>query len=317
MANPALINDFEMRYQKLMILLRRLPISVWQNVLIAFALVWMCGSVAQLVWLLIPSPEVPQPKVLAVQSVGDDAPISGYSVDLSALQSHQLFGEAVAGAAIEPESTAAIAPNINENNVEKTALNLKLVGLLASSTNEEAAAIIAQGADQKIYQIGDKLPAGNSVTLAKVLTDRVILNNNGNYEALWLYSENDFAVSYSRPVSRSAPAEPRRQEQVISASIKPSEVPESISDVVRFSVHREEGKMVGFRLRPSRNRELFTRLGLQANDIVTSVNGVAIDSPQAIRDHYQQLKTASVADLEIKRGDERLFINISLDSISE
>ncbi len=321
MADQALLNQFEQRYQELAGQVRRLPLAFWRNVVIVLALMWACNSLARMVWLVFSPPMLPTPPVVAVQEVQEASLASGYSVDLAALQSLQTFGDGVEEAVEAPVETAQVAPGI-EDNAAKTSLNLDLVGIVASNDPAQSSAVIAQGSNQKIYQIEDKLPAGNNVSLAKVLHDRVILNNNGKYESLWLYSEADFNVTYSYTNTASndddeAEEDAEPETTRIESKIKPEDVPKSISDVVRFSVHRENGQMVGFRIRPGKNRELFEQLGLEANDVVTSVNGIPIDNAQAIRDNYQQLKSATSADLEIRRGEETVYVNVSLDTTSE
>lgn len=96
--------------------------------------------------------------------------------------------------------------------------------------------------------------------------------------------------------------------------MKQDQIPTSINDVIRFSVYREDGKMLGYRVRPGRERELFDQVGLKMNDIVTSVNGIRVDDPKQIRMVYQSLKTATSAQLEVMRDGETSIINISLDS---
>lgn len=72
--------------------------------------------------------------------------------------------------------------------------------------------------------------------------------------------------------------------------------------------------MVGYRVRPGRERELFDQVGLKTNDIVTSVNGIEINDPKQIRTVYQNLKTATEAQLEVNRDGEIIPITISLDT---
>jgi general secretion pathway protein C len=301
-----------------------LPLSFWRALVIVLALLWLVRSLADLFWLLMPEPELSGPDTLVhVESSGAVTPV--YNVDLAAIQDTPVFGTAAEGAGELIETPqVSVAPGIEEG-AAKTKLDLKLVGVLMSSQAEYSSATIARGSSQDLYQINDKMPVGNNVSLAKVLSDRVILDNNGNYESLWLYTEADFnvhqgsAASYPRPVVRDEPqaaevGDDDGDENVVQSRIKASDVPESISDVVRFSVHRDDGQMVGFRIRPGKNRELFEQLGLQTNDIVTAVNGIPIDNAQAIRDNYQELKNASSADLEVKRGEETVYINVSLDT---
>ena len=317
MASAALLNTFQDQLENLLSIVRRAPLGAWKTLAIAIALLWACYSLARLVWIFLPAPALPMPAELVVQDLGASAGSGGYSVDLEALQSQQIFGDA---AELQEEQPAVVEarPGI-EANAAKTKLNLKLAGVFVSSDPAESMAIIAKGSDQEFYQVDDKLPAGANVSLAKVLSDRVILSNAGKYESLWLYSESDFKVSASAPSTTTStrPKNTVKTAPKIEQKVSASEIPESIRDVVRFSVHREDGQMKGFKIRPGKNKDLFEQLGLQANDIVTAVNGIPVDNAQAIRDNYQQLKKATSADLEILRGEDVIYINVSLDSLSE
>lgn len=312
MAEAALKHSLDQQWVSWSTKLRAVPNDVWRAVVIAIALIWVCQSLAKLVWILFPAPHISAPQQMAVQAVGSAALAPAHAVPLDSLVDAQIFGDGVEGELAQVEQANAAQPAINEN-VEKTKLDLDLVGIVASNDADASSAVIASGKDQKIYQINDKMPVGNNVTLAKVLHDRVILSNNGNYEALWLYTETDFKVKYAYSTDHE-PSRESPEPAKITAKVAPSQIPKSISEVVRFSVHREDGQMIGFRIRPGKNRALFEQMGLQANDVVTSVNGIPIDSPQAIRDHYQQLKSATAADLEIRRGEETLYINVTVDT---
>jgi general secretion pathway protein C len=329
MTSASFSQHFEARLSSSLAGLQKLPLAFWRNLVIACCLLWVVDNFARAVWLLIPEPNIPRPATIVAQELDATASVSNYRVDIDALKTRQIFGDFAAGA--EPVEEAQVEPVV-EDDVDKTSLNLKLVGLFASSEKKLASAVIASGSAQKIYQIDEKLPAGQNVKLAKVLHDRVILSNNGKFEALYLYSEADFKTSsrtaYNVPTqSRNQQGqdeeeqEPRideeEQEPRIEARVAEKDIPKSITDAVRFSVHRQGGEMVGFRVRPGKKREFFDSLGLQAGDIVLSVNGLRLDSSQAIRDNYQQLKSATSADLEILRGEENLVLSISIDAISE
>lgn len=318
MSTANISQQFAVRFGNILARLQSLPLVFWRNVLIAISLIWVVDNAARALWILVPAPDVPAPARIAVQEVTGTVAASSYRVDLAALQAQQIFGEASGDASVVEDVQPEVAV---EDDVAKTSLNLKLVGLFASSDQKFASAVIANGSTQKIYQINDKLPAGNNVKLAKVLHDRVILSNNGKFEALWLYSDVDFksssnGTSYSRPVNQTGEDEEKDGDR-IEARVAKKDIPKSITDAVRFSVHRQGGEMVGFRVRPGKNRDFFDTLGLEAGDIVLSVNGLRLDSSQAIRDNYQQLKSATSADLEILRGEENLVLSISIDAISE
>jgi general secretion pathway protein C len=88
---------------------------------------------------------------------------------------------------------------------------------------------------------------------------------------------------------------------------------QALSDVVSMSIHREGGQIVGYRIRPGRNSELFHSLGLMADDVVTAVNGQALDSPGRVMEIYKNMGDANSARLDIRRGGENLSIEIVLD----
>ncbi|MFT7560220.1 MAG: general secretion pathway protein C [Flavobacteriales bacterium] len=325
-AEKQVTNKIDQQLQTSFEYLKRLPLSFWRNLFIAIALIWLVRSLASLFWVVVPSPDVSVSGEWIPAKPVTSAAALGAAVNIDALLAQNVFGDAGAEVMAAPE-VVEVRPE--EIEAETTKLDLKLVGVMVSSILTKSAATIARGSDQDLYSINDKMPVGNNVVLAKILSDRVILDNNGNYESLWLYTESDFKITANaapsrpvRPTNRKSEPPAKRPEggadesrrDATQAKIKPSEVPEAISDIVRFSVHREEGQMVGFRIRPGKNRELFDRIGLKTNDVVTAVNGVPIDNAQAIRDNYQELKNATSADLEIRRGEETIYINVSIDT---
>lgn len=313
--SPFLQNASE-KFKTLAETVARMPLALWRNLVLVLIFIWMCHSGASLFWALMPTPDIPQPAVIATPASVDGAAGSA-NVDVAAIQAQNLFG--IAGATQGPISQdVAAAPVIGED-IETTKLNLTLSAVLASEDTNAARAVIADGNDQSLYSVGEQVGKNAGVKLAKVLTDRVILDNKGNHEALWLYSEEDYKSTPKATYTERAPASvpmsrqtgPEEGKQVV---VKQDQIPTSINDVIRFSVYREDGKMLGYRVRYGRERELFDQVGLKMNDIVTSVNGIRVDDPKQIRMVYQSLKTATSAQLEVMRDGETSIINISLDS---
>jgi len=73
---------------------------------------------------------------------------------------------------------------------------------------------------------------------------------------------------------------------------------------------RESGKVVGYRVRPGKERDLFNSLGLKPNDIVVAVNGVALNSSSKAMEVYKSMREETSASFDIKRGEETLSLNI-------
>lgn len=325
--------------------LGRIPAGFWRFCAKFLIVLWLSYTLAQLVWVLAPSPSIPDARVAPNALSTERAGASAQKVDIAALSGLTIFGEAAEGD--EPEALAETetpsGPSVEDQAVD-TDLNLVLRGVMGSSDEKAARAIIADGSQQEIYGPGDELPVRGNVTLEKVLPLRVILNNAGRYESLWLYSDDDWAsdLAASGPVpdtpSRSwegddeagnegamgdrgatdeqAQSEPEPREEELNEAA--DEVAErvgsrSLSDVVSMSIHRENGQIVGYKIRPGRDRALFDSLGLQADDVVKAVNGVALSSPQKVMEIYREMGDASSASLQIERGGEELTIDIELE----
>ena len=325
-ASPIAENQYVLlakeRFDAALVRARALPVFYWQYALIGLAILWVCHSFASLVWIVIGEPELEQPAKIAVPVTSRTGSPSASSINLASLQELKLFGDGVAAPVEIVEEVVEPPSNNLEDNAETTRLNLKLQGVIASSDPDKAGAIIEEAADQVFYRVGDELKKNRGVKLAKVMEQRVILDNRGKYESLWLYSEEDFKKSSSSnkrrksvPLNRGrSRGDEEDNERVIHSKARVDQLPKSVGDVVRFSVHREGGKMVGYRIRPGKDKALFEQLGLKTNDIVISVNGIDVDDPKKIRSVYKEVKTAPEAQLTVVRDGETFSINISLDT---
>lgn len=291
---------------------------------------WLAYSLAQVFWILFPSPSIPAARLNPDSFVADSNSGTKAEVDIARLKSLTPFGNPAATAPV-PEVA------VDTTQAADTQLNLILKGLFYSNDEKMASAIIATNDQQKAFFVGDTLPAGNNVTLAKILPDRVIISNNGKPETLWLFKDDPnaprMAANYAapQPMNRSIdeynnqpPVYYQESEQpVASAPATPINSPEdqarisrmntSLADVVSMSIHREGGQIVGYKIRPGRNAEMFNSLGLQTDDVVTAVNGMPLDNPGKIMEIYRNLGSATSANLEILRNGSRMNLDISLN----
>lgn len=322
---PAM-DDMGQKLQNGLDRVKRLPLSFWRNIVLVVVSVWMVHSFASLFWVVFPTPEAPMPTKLAV-------PVQAtQTVEVKTIPYKQIsYLEGVFGEASEEALNKADESNIDDIEAgKKTALNIKLHGVIATSDPTKGSAIIADGNEQALYRVGEEIKGLNGVKLAKVEQKRVILDNRGSFENLYLYSEEDFVANnrnnnanQARRVPRATPSaiapRPMSRNRMMTPSgpaqqttARRDQLPKNVGDVVRFSVHREGGKMVGYRIRPGRDRELFNQVGLKPNDIVTSVNGIQVNDPKQIRSVYKSMKTATQAQLTVLRDGQSHSISISL-----
>jgi len=290
--------------------------------LYALAALWMSLALAQLIWNLLPradSVRMPADIVNPLQGGGRESAAS--AVDIEELANWNLFGAPAAESGPEPAAAAAVGV---ENAARQTRLNLKLQGIVASTEAGAARAIIEIQRQQRQYAPGDELSVSGTVAVAKILADRVVLDNGGRYELLPLYDESAAAAVGSRASGSVEPERPARRRLDKSGDRELTEMaeayrrrlyanPRSLSDVVKISAVREDGRLLGYRVRAGRDRAQFERLGFRADDIVTGVNGIALTDPGKAMELYRVMRGADEASFNVLRGDGELTLVVGLE----
>lgn len=320
---------------------KQIPLAVWRLLVALLLVLWLAHSLARLFWLVVPEPNVPDAQVAANALMSDSASSGVRRVDIDALKQVDVFGRVDEETAAEVEARHMATPGIEDEAVD-TQLRLRLQGIMDSSDENSGRAVIASGSSQALYAPGDELPEGRNVTLEKILSQRVILNNNGRYESLWLYQEGEFASRQPRrnepayeapsrswegddtelndadagmdePMDDSAQVGPQERASEPDAQGTVEQMSRSLSDVVSMSIHRENGQIAGYQIRPGRDSAMFDALGLEAGDIVKAVNGTELTSPQRVMELYRNMGDATSATLSIERNGENITIDIDLE----
>lgn len=318
--------------------LGRVPALVWRRGLIVILSLWLVYSLSQLFWLLMPFPDIAEPTVEAPSNIAfkrsDDN--GGPAIDIVSLKKLTLFGDANVVIIEEPVvKTAGI-----EDNAVETNLPVEVVATTVSNSEALTSAMILHRGKQKIYYMGDELDISPSgVKLAKVLSDRVILDNRGTYESKFLFAKvkstgnaRQDRVSSNRAsagrnsraasefVGRGGPVDPDLVDQFVdevrpvAGQTAPTERQvKAITDVVKVQMHRENGEFVGFKIRPGRNRELFETLGLQPNDVVVAINQTRLTDMQKAMEEYRALGKSTEATLEILRDGYSETVTVNLE----
>ena len=295
--------------------------------LIAFFALWAAIAVGRLVWVLLPGQDgVLPPKVNIVNPASSDRSAQAAAdVDINAMQSWHLFGESGAEATDEPVIAAPVASAREgiEKNARETRLDLILRGVVASTQDGLGHAIIEYKSRQEVYAVEDVLPVAGKVTLAKVMPQQVVLDNGGTYELLTLFDESSLGAQLPAPAPASPP--PRDSSRELDRRDDPQTAalaagyreqlysnPQALVDVVSISAVRDDGELRGYRIAPGKDSAQFQQLGFREGDVVTSVNGIALDDPSNTMQLYQTMRTASEAVFDLEREDQQLSVTVSL-----
>lgn len=264
---------------------------------------WLISAVllAQLTWWLI---EPAEPNTNAsIPAYTPSANSSGsVSVDMAAIQSLNLFGQA---------DTSASS---NRRDAPKTSLNIRLVGVSASSNPQRSAAIIEQAGQQQTYIVGDEL-GRSGVTVEEIYADRVLLDNNGRIETLQLEDIGEDRPALSLIVDEPSAATTEIPAREIGEAMEQlSADPQSITDFVSISPAMENGELIGYRLQAGQKPELFRQAGFQNGDLAVAINGYDLTDMQQAMEFSNQLTTLTRADISIVRDGQPMQMSIELTS---
>ena len=149
------------------------------TVVLVIVLGWQLAS---LVWSFVPGSPAGDAITAAPPPSSARVTPGGQTADVEAVANAHLFGEA------KPEDVVAVPLDAPTEELEETRLALTLKGTMAGTDNRLTVAIISDSRnEEKVYTIGDPIVSGAS--LHAVYRDQVVLNRNGNLEALKLPKE--------------------------------------------------------------------------------------------------------------------------------
>ncbi len=296
---------------------------------ISLLLVIILGiSLAKLMWLVV-TPVSPVSAKIDNQATLSSTGINPHSSDKN-------FGKIIANLHLFGEIKKA--PVVTKTPVKETPkapppvkLDLKLHGIVAYTNKKGFALISSNGKQQKVYGPGDKIDDNEDVTVTKLYPDRVLINNRGTIVELVLPSkENKKANDISMPGRGHNPSSQNRRSSPVPGNSHQARTNRSAPDLSQFRqqvlanpaklmdvatpspVYNDEtDEFMGFRVQPGSNRQIFRQIGLRANDIITSVNGIALDSPQKGAQVLGELQQASSITIEVKRGEQILTLSHS------
>ena len=267
--------------------------------------IWLAWLLAEMSWMLLPDTRTSEAQSVAVVpgQVTRQAP----RIDERQIASWHLFGEA--GKDKPVKKTAVNAP--------ETRLKLTLRGVFASDDSSSASSARAIIGDPRgkedSYAPGDPLPGG--ATLSEIYPDRIILERNGRFETLRLPRKTMNTGSArlgSRSTVRSTSSGNAAAFSKYRREIKKN--PASLMNYVRATPERKDGKFIGFRLQAGKDPGAMKELGLKPGDVVTSINGVQIDSPAKGMKAMQALGEGDSVNITLLRGGQETSMSLTLPS---
>jgi general secretion pathway protein C len=231
-------------------------------------------------------------------------------------------------------------------NAPETHLRLTLEGVFQAEVPEESAAIIAeQGRPGELFLVGGKMP-GNA-TLTEVHADRIVMRRGSVFETLRFSDEPSMLTANSHDEPALLPDAMEGGENVVNeappdtgyeGNEAPPEPPPStegsansnnLSTVVQGYRDRlqqdpagtlsslgvapvSSSGAQGYRVDNLASSPYLAQTGLQAGDVVLSVNGRPVGDIQSDQAEIDNIVAQGSARLEVQRGARRFFVTTSL-----
>jgi general secretion pathway protein C len=201
-------------------------------------------------------------------------------------------------------------------NAPLSSANLVLAGTIATQDPKHGIAIISDGGPSKVFSVGENV---SGAALHSVYLDHVILDRNGTLETLIL--PRLLAANRSaRPALRhpGPGADPRTSAAVDNIRRMVQQDPGILDQVMRTvpSYDNAAGKLRGFRAYPGRNRAIFSKLGLKPGDLVTAINGQALDDPQHSQEVFNTIQSSDHVNVTIERGGQKQDISLNIAQVA-
>src|SRR5271156_2048649 len=226
------------------------------------------------------------------------------ALDIQSVVSAHLFGIATADPSTQDPA-----------NAPPSTSNLALSGTIATQDPKRGVAIISDGGPAKVYSVGDNV---GSASLHSVYLDHVILDRSGALESLILPRLIGPGL-HARPITRrGGGADPRTAAAVDNIRHLVQQDPGILDQVMRTvpSYDSAAGKLRGFRAYPGRNRQIFSKLGLKPGDLVTAINGAALDDPQRSQEVFNTIQTSDHVTVDVERGGQKQEITLNIAQVA-
>ncbi len=194
--------------------------------------------------------------------------------------------------------------------VSKTNLNAKLLGTVSGSP-EYAYAVIQLDSDTSVYRVKDHL--GNAIILS-IERKKVIILHNGAKEELSMFEEGS-----PESGANSAPAGENIQQVSKGNYVIPENQFKSATQNMgtlltqaRVVPNLADGRIDGYKIFAITPGSLYANIGLQDGDVIHSVNGIQVTTPESAMQLFQQLQNERRFTVNVSRNGQSMTLNYTV-----
>ena len=192
-------------------------------------------------------------------------------------------------------------------DIPESLLKVTIRGILALADDAKSMAILSvENASDKVFKAGDVLTTNYSIH--QIVADGVVVDHNGRLEIIRLPRATlaDITTNVRSVSENSSIGLGELRAEVLRN-------PLALEQHITFVPHTQNGQFAGYRVNPGSKPAMFVKLGLQADDIVSSVDGVGIGQLAGRMDILTNLSVAKNLRLGIIRNgqEQQLLVDFS------
>lgn len=210
------------------------------------------------------------------------------------------------GPAVAPDMAPALAlapfgKAVVVDAPQPTTLPLELKGIVAAVPAEFSTAFIAvSGAPAEAFRVGQQV---NGALLAAIQRDRVVLDNGGRREFL-AFPDPSLSPEQRQAAAAAAPAAEAPPPGAGPGVQPPPELPGNSAAALQKlgATQTPDGFRIGSNGPP----------GMQAGDVITSVNGTPLTDTQAANAAFSAAQASGSAQVQILRDGRRITLTVPL-----
>jgi general secretion pathway protein C len=239
------------------------------------------------------------------------------SKDGAALLDRNIFCSTCVAAVPEPGADA------DPDGIVLTQLPIELLATsLATRSADSFATLHHLTTDQQgAYGLGDRVPGAGP--LVRISGDFADFENpaTGRVERVALIAAAAPAAAAARPAPGKASSDPfadrikaagKNRFEIEASLVKElTSNPTSIRGV-RFAPSLEDGRINGFKLTYAAPNSIASALGMKRGDVIQSVNGMALSSPDALLEIYTRLRQQTDFSADVLRGGKSVKLSYTV-----
>lgn len=194
------------------------------------------------------------------------------------------------------------------------ALPIAAMGIILKGTisgpDEIARAIIDDKGKQQLYRIGDEIMGARVLAIFR---NKVIMEVNGQEQQL--VPPEPGAKKGASPMAQMPPGGfPAGQPGMPPSNDMTAAMQnmEQFLGKARVVPYFKGGEPYGFRVSNVEGDSPLAGLGVRSGDVIRSVNGIPVRSPEDALKAYQQLGSQSSVQVELERGGSSMSVNVPL-----